>query len=113
MTGDHQMTPEGELKMRIRRLLEERGAFWSNVSGGAYSKPGDPDIVACFKGFYLAIEAKANSGRQSEIQKIRQSEVEAAEGRYVLARSEEDVSRILDSIQEHHDTTIVQGEWCI
>lgn len=104
------MTPEGELKKNIRRLLEERGAFWSNVSGGAYSKPGDPDIVACFLGFYLAIEAKANAGRQSEIQKVRQSEVEAAGGRYVLARSEEDVSRALDFILENPDSIVMPWE---
>ena len=104
------MTPEGELKKNIRRLLEERGAFWSNVSGGAYSKPGDPDIVACFRGFYLAIEAKANAGRQSEMQKVRQVEVEAAEGWYVLARSEGDVSRALDAIQEHYDAIVVPGD---
>ena len=104
------MTPEGELKMRIRKLLEERGAFWSNVSGGAYSKPGDPDIVACFLGFYLAIEAKANSGRQSEIQKVRQAEITGAEGWYVLARSEEDVVKALDDIQRHHDNLYILGE---
>lgn len=89
-------TPESKLKMRIRKDLTSRGAFWSNIQGGAFSKPGDPDIVACYRGRYIAIEAKSPVGRQSDIQRTRQREIETAGGVYILARTPEDVTSLLD-----------------
>lgn len=93
-------TPEGTLKQTIRRTLSERGAFWSNIQNGAYAKPGDPDIVVCYRGRYLGIEAKAPNGRQSDIQRARQRQLERAGGVYVLARSVGDVAAALDAIDE-------------
>lgn len=91
-------TPESRLKQRIRDLLTARGAFYSNVQGGSFAKPGDPDMVVCYHGRYIAIEAKAPDGRQSSIQRIRQNQIEEAEGLYVLAYSLDDVVRVLDLV---------------
>lgn len=85
------MTPEGRLKKELKALLTECGAFWSMIPEGSYAKTGDPDMVACFRGCYIAIEAKSGDGVQSEWQKLRQRQIEAANGFYVLARSVEDV----------------------
>lgn len=92
-------TPEGRLKTEIRRLLRESGAFWSNVQGGPGSKPGDPDIVVCYKGRYIGIEAKSEDGRQSEIQKTREQEIIDAGGIYRIVRKIDDVKKILEEIQ--------------
>ncbi len=92
------MTPESELKRDIKRLLEARGAFWSMVTGGPYSKPGDPDIIACYKGRYIGIEAKSAHGVQRPEQIIRQKQIEAAGGIYILAYSVKAVEDCLDSI---------------
>lgn len=91
-------TPESKLKQRIRDLLTARGAFYSNVQGGSFAKPGDPDIVVCYRGRYVAVEAKAPDGRQSSIQRIRQEQIEDAGGMYVLAYSVEDVVSALDRL---------------
>lgn len=91
-------TPEAALKTKLREYLTARGAFWSTVQGGAFAKPGDPDIVVCYKGRYVAVEAKAPKGRQSSIQRIRQKQIEDAGGIYVLARTIEDVSEVLDRL---------------
>ena len=85
------MTPEGRLKKDIKALLTQCGAFWSLIPGGAYAKIGDPDMVVCYKGRYIAIEAKAGDGVQSKWQKTRQAEIEAAGGLYILPRSVEAV----------------------
>lgn len=92
-------TPEAKLKSDIRRYLEGRGAFWSNVQGGPGSKPGDPDIVICYKGRYIGIEAKSPVGRQSPIQKVRMKEIRDAGGIYEIVRKVEDVERILGEIE--------------
>ena len=63
---------ESDINKEIKKYLESVGAFWSAVTGGGYSKPGDPDIVACFRGRYIAIEGKTPTGVQSPVQKRRQ-----------------------------------------
>ena len=83
-------TPEGRLKKAIKDLLNGCGAFWSMIPEGSYAKTGDPDMVACYKGCYIAIEAKAGS-QQSDWQKLRQRQIEAANGFYLLAKSPDDV----------------------
>lgn len=89
------MTPEGQLKKDIKDYLKSVGAFWSMVTGGAYSKEGDPDIVACYKGHYIAIEAKTYVGRMSSIQMVRRSQILDAGGIHVCARSVDDVRKII------------------
>lgn len=85
------MTPEGEIKKKIKALLDRCGAFWSMIPEGAYAKTGDPDMVVCYKGCYIGIEVKTAVGVQSEWQKIRQEQIEQANGFYLLARSVDDV----------------------
>ncbi len=93
-------TPESVIKKKIKEYLREIGAFWSMIQGGAYSKPGDPDIVVCYQGMYIGIEAKTPTGRQSEIQKVREKEIKEAGGIYILARSVEDVQEVIEGLQE-------------
>ena len=90
-------TPEGRLKKAIKALLDERGAFWSMIPGGAYGKTGDPDMVACYRGRYIGIEAKAGTS-QSKWQKIREAQIKASGGIYIKAESVDDVRIVLDDI---------------
>ena len=62
-----------------------------------YGKAGDEDIETILPpyGRYCAIETKAVDGEQSEEQKGRQAEVEAAGGVYILARSSEELEKAL------------------
>lgn len=93
------MSEEGQLKTEIRKYLTGIGAFWSNIQGGPGSKPGDPDIVVCYKGHYIGLEAKAHRGVQSPIQKRRMDEIRDAGGIYAIVRSLDDVKEIMESIE--------------
>lgn len=92
-------TEESRIKTEIRKYLNGIGAFWSNVQGGPGSKPGDPDIVVCYKGRYIGLEAKTLTGKQSPIQKIRMGEIRDAGGIYEIVRSVEDVKRVMEKIE--------------
>ena len=48
---------------------------------------GVPDICAIVKGRFIGIECKATKGKQSAAQAAFQKQLEAAGGRYILARS--------------------------
>lgn len=97
------MTPEAELKKDIKSYLDSIGAYWCMIKGGAHSKPGDPDIVACFKGRFVGVEAKTYEGTQSTIQKLRQRQIEAAGGTYILARSVDDIRAVMDKFFKVED----------
>jgi len=56
-----------------------------------YGTPGMADIMIVVNGRLIAVEVKAKKGRQSQAQKRWQEALEAAGGRYVLARSVADV----------------------
>ena len=93
-------TPESRLKNDIKRYLRTENVYWCMIQGGAFSKPGDPDIVACVDGVFLAIEGKTYSGYLSDMQKYRRHQIEAAGGKYVVARSVTDVKEALDEIRQ-------------
>ena len=91
-------TPEAKLKRQIKDYLNSEGIFWSMVAGGAFSKIGDPDMIACVDGMYLAIEAKVDT-QQSEWQRMRQSQIEESGGCYIIAKSVEDVERAVGDLR--------------
>lgn len=97
-------TPEGKIKADIKAYLDDIGAFWSMIKGGAHSKPGDPDMVACYRGRYIGIEAKTPTGVQSEIQKLREKQITAAGGTYILARSVDDVIDTIEALNDGRTT---------
>ena len=57
-------------------------------------KPGTPDICVCYEGVFYGLEIKTKTGRQSELQKIAQRQIESAGGRYHIIRCLEDVWEI-------------------
>lgn len=94
------MTPEGAIKKEMRQWLSVNGIYYANVAGGAFAKPGDPDIIADVDGHFLAIEAKTKTGRQSEQQKVCQRQVEASGGMYIIARCLQDVVEAVASLRK-------------
>lgn len=53
------MTPEGRVKQRIKKVLDEYKASYFYPATGGYGKSGVSDIVVCYRGRFVAIEAKA------------------------------------------------------
>lgn len=92
------MTEETDLKKQIKALLKSRGAYVAPIANGAYAKIGDPDMVACYKGLFIAIEGKTYTGRQSDWQRLRMDQVHNAGGIYVVARSVDAVKQLLDEL---------------
>lgn len=84
-------TEEQKIKKAIKLYIEKHGGFWSVVTGGPWSKPGDPDIVACFKGRYVGIEGKVPSKDLEELQKVRREQIIACGGICFRADSVADV----------------------
>ncbi len=99
---------EHSIQSEILEELLNRGIFAFRVNTGAYAVedrfiqygyPGCSDIIAIVKGQFIGIEVKRpGGGKQRETQKSFQLNVENAGGRYILARSWEEVKQNLNVV---------------
>lgn len=53
------MTPEKKVKTKVTKLLDGFGVYWFYPVMSGYGSSGIPDIVACVRGQFVAIECKA------------------------------------------------------
>ncbi len=91
---------ESAMKSAVRDALKARGAYWAAIPEGSFAKPGDPDMVVCYKGRFIGMEGKTPEGRLRDIQKVRRDQIRDAGGIYAVVRSVEDAMRVLDEIDE-------------
>lgn len=59
------MTPEGKVKQQIKKILDAYDVYYFMPHGGMFGNIGVPDFVACYHGWFLAIEAKAKGNKPS------------------------------------------------
>ncbi len=73
-------TPESKVKARVKALLDEYGAYHFSPNMAGYGRSGIPDIIACFKGRFIAIECKAGSSKPTALQLRELERIEKAGG---------------------------------
>ena len=73
-------TPEAKVKDKIKAILKEHGVYYAMPIGTGYGNAGVPDFLCCFKGRFLAIEAKANGGTTTALQDKNLRDIEVAGG---------------------------------
>lgn len=62
------MGQEKRFENKIKRLLDESGAYYVKYFGCGFTQAGVPDILACVGGRFVGIEVKADHGRPSALQ---------------------------------------------
>lgn len=67
----------------MRHLKTVPDCFAWKTHGGIYGTAGIPDIVCCYKGFFLAFEVKTPSGRLTKLQESTIEKIKAAKGRAI------------------------------
>lgn len=73
-------TPEAKVKKKIHATLKEHGAYAVNYIGGLHANNGTPDILACYKGRFIAIEAKAGKNKPTDLQTSNLRTIDEAGG---------------------------------
>lgn len=93
-------TAEGKVKDVVTKILKGRGAYYFFPVSGGFGRSGVPDIVACYKGWFIGIECKSGSNTPTELQKLELSKIDKAEGitKVVNENTAPQVSSILDAI---------------
>lgn len=74
------MTPEGKVKAKVRKLLQEVGAYYAMPLTGGYGNSGVPDFLICKDGKFYGIECKANGGKPTALQLKHLDDIRKAGG---------------------------------
>ncbi len=86
---------EQQYQKKIVTYLEQQGAYVVKVV--AASKKGVPDVLACYRGYFLAIEVKTPTTRAnvSKLQDYNLAKIRKAKGEAIVAVTVEDVESTL------------------
>jgi Holliday junction resolvase len=107
-------TKETPIQNKILKFLENKSNTYTvRVGSGAIKtqwggyfktgKRGCPDIICCYRGFFVGIEVKAEKGKQSQEQKDTEKQIKQIGGYYFVARSVDDVKINIDLIDKQID----------
>ena len=93
-------TAESKVKAKIIKQLKAVGAYYFAPIGGPYAKSGVPDLIICFRGKFIAIEAKSGKNTPTTLQRINLEQIKEQGGIAVVVNEEnvETVADILSSI---------------
>ena len=93
------MTPEGEVKDDVKRILKSRGIwFFMPVPWG---RVGIPDFCCVVKGQAVFIETKAGKNKPTPMQKLTMSQIREAGGIAVVVNEKNlvDLDALLESLE--------------
>ena len=92
------MTPEGKVKAAVRKILDAEGVYYFSPAANGYGRAGIPDIICCVRGFFLAIELKANKGKTTALQD-REIAAINAQGGQAMVVNEININEVKENIQ--------------
>lgn len=90
-----QVTPEGKIKAKVKRLFKAYGAYYHMPVQNGMGEP-TLDFVACLRGYFIAVETKANGQKPTPRQQITMSNMRAV-GAFVFLVSNDAELDILEA----------------
>lgn len=92
------MPRESTIVGAIIRELKARGAWYVKFHGHRAGRAGVPDILACYRGLFIAFEVKQPTGRQTRLQVLEEERIRAAGGVSVVVTSRVEAAARLDEV---------------
>ncbi len=90
-------------RVLVKKTLERlrtRGGFWVKIHGSPLQIAGLPDIIGCYRGRFVGLEAKREGGKPTRLQLYTMGKIREAGGMTSLIYSVKDAMDILDRIDE-------------
>jgi Holliday junction resolvase len=93
------MTKEASLQDRVLRYLRSlKPDVWAvKYHGAMYGTAGVPDILACVRGRFVAIELKTTT-KETPIQRMQRQSIEQAGGVSFVAYSLDEVKAVIEPL---------------
>lgn len=89
---------EKNIENKIKSYLKSVGAYYVKYHGNQFSQVGVPDILACYKGAFIGIEVKNETGKTSPLQDVNLKMINEAGGIGIVARNVEQVKDAINYI---------------
>lgn len=91
---------ESAVVARGHRLLKSRGAWFVKTTG--VHMVGCPDTIACYKGYFIAIEWKrSGTANKRRAQEAQLQKITKAGGYGFFAWNMDELTRVMDTIDAH------------
>lgn len=97
------MTPEKKVKNAVVDILKlYKNLYYFYPVMGGYGVAGIPDIVICYRGYFIAVECKAGKGKTTALQDKNLKQIRDAEGVALVVNEEnlQELQEILNVILE-------------
>lgn len=95
------MTPEGKVKMAVKKILKQHNAYFFMPLGQGFGRAGVPDIIACLNGSFLGIECKAGNNTTTPMQDIELAAIKQAGGIALVVREDtKELEKICTRLEE-------------
>ncbi len=95
-------TPESKVKSAVVKLLKAHNVYYFFPATHGYGRSGVPDIVACVRGRFIAVECKAGKNEPTALQQREIKSIQTAGGIAVVVR-EDNVDLVETIIKELKD----------
>ena len=73
-------TPEKKVKDNVKKTLDSMGIWHFSPFQAGMGRAGIPDIIACYRGLFVAIECKAGKGKTTALQEREIEAIRRAKG---------------------------------
>ena len=93
------MTPEGKVKDKVKKVLQELNAYYSMTITGGFGNSGAPDFLVCYQGRMIGIVCKAGKGRATALQLHHLSEIRRCGGKAMIV-NEENIDTLKKELQQ-------------
>ena len=96
---DMALTPETRVKRKVSDILRKYEAYFFFPASNGFGRAGIPDIIACYRGQFIAIECKAGKNTTTALQRRELSAIESAGG-YQLVINETNIEQVEAVLQQ-------------
>lgn len=96
---------EKSIVERIVRYLKRTGAWHYKTHGSQFTRAGVPDLLVCYRGVFIALEAKKpTGGKVTRIQEIEIERIVKAGGHAAVVTDVPEVEAIIALIDDLKET---------
>jgi len=92
-------TPESKVKKQVKKILDDLGAYHFSPMMDGYGRSGVPDIIACYKGRFIAIECKSGDNKPTLLQLRNIEDIKRNQGLAIVI-NEDNIESLLALVKE-------------
>ena len=92
-------TPESKVKKKVKKILDDLGAYYFSPMATGYGRSGVPDIIACYKGKFIGIECKSGDNKPTLLQLRNIDDIKRNQGLAIVI-NEDNIESLLALVKE-------------